>query len=110
MMTNYARGTLDLGLAGLAEAEEATRGPEAADAGLLQRVVVGAQQLICGLHGHDRLLHFEGNRMFLKCATCGHETPGWAIDERRPQLRFAGEPRRHSLSPATRINGSRKVA
>lgn len=109
MMTNYARGTLDIGLTGLPEMET-TGGAEAADAGLLQRLLVGAQQFICGLHGHDQMLHFEGNRMFLKCTTCGHETPGWAIDDPRPRLRFDGEPQRHSLAPATPLGGSRKVA
>jgi hypothetical protein len=41
-------------------------------------------QLVCGIHGHDNLIQFEEYRMFLKCASCGHETPGWRLPNRRP--------------------------
>jgi len=37
------------------------------------------RQLICGLHGHDALLHFEQGRMSLQCTSCGYETPGWDL-------------------------------
>jgi len=37
------------------------------------------RQLICGLHGHDALLHFEHGRMSLQCTSCGYETPGWDL-------------------------------
>lgn len=40
------------------------------------------RQFICGLHGHDSLLHFEQGRMSLLCASCGHETPGWDVKGR----------------------------
>lgn len=34
---------------------------------------------LCAVHGHDRQLHFErGRRICLRCANCGHETPGWS--------------------------------
>jgi hypothetical protein len=36
-------------------------------------------QFVCGLHGHDELLQFERGRLSLKCASCGHETPGWNL-------------------------------
>ena len=39
-------------------------------------------QFVCGLHGHDSLLHFERGRMSLKCVSCGHESPGWEIRKR----------------------------
>jgi hypothetical protein len=36
------------------------------------------RRTICALHGHDLMLHFErGRRVCLRCADCGHETPGW---------------------------------
>ena len=38
--------------------------------------------VICGLHGHDNMMQFGRGRMFLKCVSCGHESPGWTI--RRP--------------------------
>jgi translation initiation factor 2 beta subunit (eIF-2beta)/eIF-5 len=34
--------------------------------------------VLCG--GHDRLLNYEKDRIFLKCTNCGHETPGWSIE------------------------------
>ncbi len=37
------------------------------------------RQFVCGLHGHDELLQFERGRLSLKCASCGHETPGWNL-------------------------------
>jgi len=42
----------------------------------LARVV---QQFLCGLHGHDALLHFEDGRISLQCASCGYESPGWDV-------------------------------
>ncbi len=40
------------------------------------------QQVLCGLlHGHDSLPQFEQDRLFLKCVSCGHESPGWALNE-----------------------------
>jgi hypothetical protein len=41
-------------------------------------------QIVCGIHGHDNLIQFEQHRMFLKCASCGHESPGWKLPNRRP--------------------------
>ena len=43
-----------------------------------------ARQMVCGLHGHDSLLQFERDRMFLRCVSCGHETPGWEISDAPP--------------------------
>jgi hypothetical protein len=37
------------------------------------------RQFICGLHGHDSLLHFEKGRLSLLCSSCGYETPGWDV-------------------------------
>jgi hypothetical protein len=44
------------------------------------------RQMMCGLHGHDTLVHFEKERMFLRCVSCGHETHGWELNETRPQV------------------------
>ena len=40
------------------------------------------RQFICGLHGHDALLHFEQGRISLQCTSCGYETPGWDVKGR----------------------------
>jgi hypothetical protein len=37
------------------------------------------RQFMCGLSGHDELLHFETGRLSMRCATCGHESPGWDL-------------------------------
>jgi hypothetical protein len=44
------------------------------------------RQMLCGLHGHDSLLQFEQERMFLRCVSCGHETPGWDLHEAPPTV------------------------
>jgi hypothetical protein len=63
--------------------------------GVLDRV----RQIFCGLHGHDTLLHFEQDRMSLRCVSCGHETPGWELNEARPTVTIRGDARRHVLRP-----------
>jgi hypothetical protein len=72
--------------------------------GILSRAMNHLQSAVCGLHGHDPLLVFEDGRMFLRCTSCGHQTPGWETGERKPRLRFAGDASRHQLhaSPAPR--------
>jgi hypothetical protein len=35
------------------------------------------RQFLCGLHGHDALLHFDHGRVSLLCTSCGYESPGW---------------------------------
>ncbi len=49
------------------------------DDGLGTRVLNHLRQAFCGMAGHDTLRHFERNRMSLKCVSCGHESPGWAL-------------------------------
>ena len=45
----------------------------------VSRMVGRLQQFICGLHGHDALLHFGKGRLSLQCTSCGYETPGWDV-------------------------------
>jgi hypothetical protein len=40
------------------------------------------QQGICALRGHDLRLRFETNRLSLRCANCGWDTPGWSVASR----------------------------
>ena len=53
---------------------------------------------MCGFGGHDPLLQLERGRMFLRCTTCGHETPGWTTSARGPRPRFGGDHARHRLN------------
>jgi len=48
--------------------------------GLITRTLDQTRQFLCGLHGHDALLHFEQGRMSLRCTSCGYETPGWDLN------------------------------
>jgi hypothetical protein len=47
--------------------------------GVFTRAAGQMRQFICGLHGHDALLHFEHGRMSLLCTSCGYESPGWDV-------------------------------
>ena len=68
-----------------------------ADDGLGTVVVAKVRQMFCGMHGHDNLLQFEHDRMFLRCVSCGHESPGWALTETPPTITEQGDARRHML-------------
>jgi hypothetical protein len=68
------------------------------DDGLGVSAVLWMRQIVCGLQGHDNLPQFERDRIFLKCATCGHETPGWELTEAPPTIHFHGDARRHVLA------------
>ncbi len=75
------------------------------------RIWKQVQSMLCGLHGHDSLLHFDQNRIYLRCASCGYETPGWELDEKRPRIRFRGDARRQYLSSKHAvIEGTRRIA
>jgi len=69
-------------------------------------MVTKVRQMICGLHGHDALLHFEQGRISLQCTSCGYETPGWDLKAKAVT---------HEEAPASRIIrvpllGERRVA
>jgi|WetSurSiteA1Bulk_404760.scaffolds.fasta_scaffold194325_1 hypothetical protein len=88
MVTNYLQ---EIVTQPVTAAENA---PDKAISRLWKRV----QAVLCSVRGHDPLLHFDQNRIYLRCASCGHETPGWELDERRPRIRFRGDPRRQFVS------------
>lgn len=55
-------------------------------------------QLVCGMQGHENLMHFERGRVSLRCASCGHETPGWDLKKKNDAaLTSAPAPRRRLL-------------
>lgn len=56
----------------------------------LREFVRGVRQAMCSLRGHDEFLQFEKNRVFLRCVSCGYETPGWAVDRKTSVVRFPG--------------------
>ena len=91
MVTNYPQQLA---------ATEDIRTDAATDPGIMARVASRLGQAICGLSGHDAVLHFEGKRVMMRCTSCGHDTPGWEVSGRGPRLRYEGDARRHLLAPA----------
>jgi hypothetical protein len=65
--------------------------------GGLGRVMAWARSMLCGVRGHDTMLHFEQERIALRCVSCGHETPGWDLNEAPPTVTVRGDARRHVL-------------
>ena len=63
------------------------------------------RQFLCGLHGHDALLHFEHGRMSLQCTSCGYETPGWEFKtaKERPQTAESSQVVRMPLVDQRRV-------
>jgi hypothetical protein len=78
---------------------------------LSSRVIERVRQVLCGLHGHDTLLQFGEDRMFLRCVSCGHETPGWDLDEAPPTTAAVAR-RQPSAKPVMQhqLMGERRVA
>jgi len=90
MVTNYPQQ--------LTATQELASHP-AGSSGVVSRTMGRIGQLFCGLRGHDAVLHFEGNRVNMRCTSCGHDTPGWEISARGPRRRYDGDARRHLLTP-----------
>jgi hypothetical protein len=70
-----------------------------ATANVMNRFAGRVGQWFCAMRGHDSVLHFEGNRVMMRCTSCGHDSPGWEITGRGPRRRFDGDHRRHVLVP-----------
>jgi hypothetical protein len=78
------------------------------DEGPGMRVLGRVREAFCGLRGHDSLMQFRQDRLFLKCASCGHESPGWELNETPPTVVAQAGPRRQALVP--RLIGERRIA
>jgi len=61
--------------------------------GFVARLVVALRRFICGLHGHDALLHFEQGRISLQCTSCGYESPGWDVKPEPRRTVITARPR-----------------
>jgi hypothetical protein len=91
MVTNYPQQ-----LAAAPAAERST----AAEDGLIARAVGFVSQRFCAVRGHDSVLHFEENRVRLRCTSCGYDSPGWEVNDRRPNVRYArADEQRFLLDP-----------
>jgi hypothetical protein len=78
----------------LTEAQHRTMATPHAATAFVSRMVGHVRQFICGLHGHDALLHFGKGRLSLQCTSCGYETPGWDVK---------GDPARTIATPKGRV-------
>lgn len=58
------------------------------------------QRTVCALRGHDPMLQYERNRIFLRCTSCGHETPGWEVAQNAMPRHHATEARVARAAPA----------
>ena len=98
MVTNYPRQ--------VTEADTRTAGDTMSRQvpdGTVSRMVARLNQTLCGLGGHDALMHIEGTRVTMRCASCGHESPGWDVAGRGPRRRFEGDARRHRMGTEPRL-------
>ncbi|HEY7005505.1 MAG TPA: hypothetical protein VH392_03400 [Sphingomicrobium sp.] len=79
--------------------------------GLFARLFESMGVFCCGLQGHDMLMRFEEKRVFLQCASCGHESPGWSVAETRPKTALRGNAQHHVLTrPQPQLIPTRRVA
>lgn len=102
MVTNYPQQLT----AGVAASQRDVQ----TDGNVVSRAIEWLGQVLCGMRGHDAVLHFEGNRVMMRCTSCGYDTPGWEINGRGPRRRYEGDARRHLLVPQRRHLVLRKSA
>lgn len=60
--------------------------------GLITQGLEQIRQFVCGLHGHDALLHFETGRLSMRCTSCGYQTPGWDLKSAPAQPEMNAKP------------------
>ena len=94
MVTNYPQRLTATDVTSAAEPDAQSENRET---GVVARAMGRLGQLLCGVRGHDAVLHFEGNRVMMRCTSCGHDTPGWEISGHGPRRRYEGDARRHLL-------------
>ena len=76
--------------------------------GVMSRAAMQVRQFMCGLQGHDTLMHFERGRMSLQCMSCGYQTPGW--DVRKTPTQHHDIVEANPQVPSMPFLGERRVA
>ena len=77
--------------------------------GFSGRVMDRVRQMFCGLQGHDNMLQFEHEHLYLRCTSCGHQTPGWRLSDLAPaRPAHAGASSRTLVS--SQLDSVRRVA
>ena len=77
--------------------------------GFVSAAVARCQQALCALRGHDSILQYERSRIFLRCTSCGHETPGWEVSSAEASVYRVG-PRRAAAAAPHGLAVARKIA
>src|SRR5438552_16232574 len=77
--------------------------------GFSGRVMDRVRQMFCGFQGHDNMLQFEHEHLFLRCTSCGHETPGWRLDDLPPARPLRAETNSRTLV-RPQLDSARRVA
>lgn len=67
------------------------------------------RQFLCGLTGHELVLHFEPTRLSLFCLRCGKNTSGWTIDV-QPRFRTTPARARVETRPVPRLVPPRRAS
>jgi hypothetical protein len=77
---------------------------------LLARIHQCVCQFMCGVFGHERVLHSDANRIYLQCLRCGAQTRGWIIDVKPAFRRRTGQGPAASPQHAARMPPQRAVS
>ncbi len=103
MVTDYPNPITSDGNSAVADVHQAQDG-------LGGRVLSRLRQTICGLHGHDMLMQFQKDRVFLECVSCGHRSSGWELTDTPRPVRLREEARPHTPIARPHLVQQRKIA
>jgi hypothetical protein len=78
--------------------------------GFGERMLDRVREAFCGLRGHDSLLKFQRDRMFLKCVSCGHESTGWDVKRTPPTVVTRADAPRVALVRRPQLISARRTA
>ena len=52
----------------------------------LGALAINSKKIYCGLRGHEDLMEFGKDRLYLYCQSCGWSSPGWEIGKKKNQV------------------------
>jgi hypothetical protein len=86
-------------------ASPSSGGIESSEAEAMTGILERAQQLVCGLRGHHVIVHFERDRLSLRCFNCALHTAGWNLKPEASHEAKVVEPIFRAPSFAHRFRG-----
>ena len=57
------------------------------------------RHLMCGLGGHELVLHFEHDHLSLQCFLCGYQSSGWSLRAEGDVVAYSASSRIDNPSP-----------